>query len=165
MLVGGLGSCNYLYQEIKKEFEPRGTLVLQPSGERPWTAICRGAVIRGLNDVTSDPGTTASILSRVSRMNYGIVFDETWDCQIHDERDKRWDTAELVYKAANQMKWFLKRVCKVNSLSVLNERLRNNTGRPHLPRATHQVARLHASWDSERLARVFQCCRLLQRRR
>lgn len=112
MLVGGLGSCNYLYSELSQEFQdPKfGITVLQPSGARPWTAICRGAVIRGINDAGVNSNKNTTIVSRVSRVSYGMKFRTTFDVAKHLEEDKYWDQEVLEWSADNQLDWYLLRV-------------------------------------------------------
>lgn len=85
-------------------------MVLQPSGTRPWTAIFRGAVIRGLSDAEIKSKKSSMVISRVSRVNYGITFQTTFHETEHDAADKLWDSRELRYMATNQMEWYLKRV-------------------------------------------------------
>ena len=85
-------------------------MVLQPGGPRPWTAICRGAVIRGLSDAEIKSQTQSLVVSRVSRINYGILFTAPFDEEKHDERDRVWDEDELRWRANNQMDWYLKKV-------------------------------------------------------
>lgn len=110
LLVGGLGNCNYLYQELNQEFERKGINVLQSNGPRPWTAICRGAVIRGLSDAEIQSQKRSLILSRVSRHNYGIVYQPKFDEMKHDRQDRIMCPKELCYKAKDQMAWYLKMV-------------------------------------------------------
>jgi len=50
------------------------------------------------------------IASTVSRASYGIWFKTTFDPREHKEEDKRWDDNEGVWKAFNQMRWYLTRV-------------------------------------------------------
>lgn len=85
-------------------------MVLQPNGARPWTAICRGAVIRGLNDAEIKRRNPSMIVSRVSRVNYGMIYDPKFEEGKHDPRDKRWNVQELCWDAHNQLRWYLRRV-------------------------------------------------------
>ena len=84
------------------------------------TAICRGAVFKGLldgvckGDLTTPNGgvleTPISIASTVSRASFGVAMKVPWDANKYPEEDKIWDTDEHVWKADNQMSWYLKRV-------------------------------------------------------
>jgi len=85
------------------------------------TAICRGAVFKGFLDgvcngeLTTPSGgileTPIMISSTVSRASFGNVFRSTFDATEHLQEDKVWSSNELEWKADNQMKWYLKRVC------------------------------------------------------
>ncbi|KAK5107132.1 hypothetical protein LTR62_001690 [Meristemomyces frigidus] len=115
LLVGGLGACNYLYQELRIEYratsktQAKAVDVLQPSGARPWTAICRGAVIRGLSATPVGSEKGSLVVARVSRLSYGIVFMSGWDDSLYEQQDKYWCTQEMAWKADNQMHWYLER--------------------------------------------------------
>ena len=136
LMVGGLGACNYLYQELRTEYQATNTQktaisVLQPSGARPWTAICRGAVIRGLSATEPESVKRSLIVARVSRWSYGIVFTSPWDATKHDPQDKFWDAQELKHKADNQMEWYLARVRAPSATCLLPWSLTGCTGRRH----------------------------------
>ncbi|KAF2835264.1 actin-like ATPase domain-containing protein [Patellaria atrata CBS 101060] len=118
MLVGGLGACNYLYQTLKTEHEPYKINVLQPRGDRPWTAICRGAAIKAMD--TSNVNTDLKVLvsSRVSRFNYGVEYYTTpFIDGIHDERDRKFNAIEGCDVNAHQMEWYLKRGEDISDLA------------------------------------------------
>ena len=51
------------------------------------------------------------IASIVSRASYGISFHQYFDPKKHLERDKVWDDHVDEWRAYNQMKWYLNRVC------------------------------------------------------
>ncbi|KAL7950824.1 HSP70 family [Trichoderma barbatum] len=77
VLVGGFGRQPFLYTRIedqlnRKKSQKGKTEVLQGSGAEPWTAVCRGAVIRGLE--ISDESTESTVDSRIARMSYGQVI-------------------------------------------------------------------------------------------
>jgi len=50
-------------------------------------------------------------MSRICRYHYGIKYDEDFDASRHLLQDKVWHDLECTWKAANQMKWYLSRVC------------------------------------------------------
>lgn len=110
MLVGGLGSCAYLYQLLEPEFARKNITVLQPDGPKPWTAICRGAVIRGLSDMDVRSAVSSMIVKRVSRYSYGIAATDEYIEGQHDVMDRAWDPVEGMFVARNQMDWYLRRV-------------------------------------------------------
>ncbi|KAK4198998.1 hypothetical protein QBC40DRAFT_282891, partial [Triangularia verruculosa] len=102
ILVGGFGKCKYLYERLTGWL---GDIcpVMQPSEPGPWTAICRGAVIRGSEDAA------IHITSRISRSNYGHPYNTPFQEGVHDERDKRVDPITLGTYAFSQLEWFVKK--------------------------------------------------------
>ncbi|KAI8286182.1 hypothetical protein K4K56_008952 [Colletotrichum sp. SAR 10_98] len=73
ILVGGFGRSDYLRICLQEEIGD-ATEVLQGSGNRPWSAISRGAVIQGLTQRNLAPGLSVKIESRISRMSYGVDY-------------------------------------------------------------------------------------------
>ncbi|KAL8398619.1 hypothetical protein RB596_005953 [Gaeumannomyces avenae] len=111
ILVGGLGSSPYLYEHLKATLSMRNVTVLQATGIKPRTAICRGAVFRGFVEDKSQPMGIPPVLvtSTISRANVGISISVTFDPSKHQLADRYFDGQELEYKAGNQMSWYLKR--------------------------------------------------------
>ncbi|KAI1746422.1 hypothetical protein F4680DRAFT_401390 [Xylaria scruposa] len=114
ILVGGLGSSPYLYDYLKAVHSKTGIAVLQSSGMRPRTAICRGAVFKGFleklsEELSEEPGTSIRIASTISRASYGIKKRTPFREWKHLEVDKEWDRIEGCWKAINQMDWYLTR--------------------------------------------------------
>jgi hypothetical protein len=115
MLVGGLGSNQYLYRVLKKQlkdeskelYNSKSIEVHQPHGDRPWTAVCRGAVLRGLSEGSARPAGKVEV--RKSRLSYGIRPQVPFDPKIHSDYDKWQDPQELGW-VTYQMDWYLKRV-------------------------------------------------------
>jgi hypothetical protein len=105
--VGGLGSCDYLYKTLMEDNEPEGIDVLHAGGDKPWTSICRGAVIRGLTTTTS---TGVRVSSRISRMSYGTMFMAKFNQREHNPADLVVDKLDNQGRADKQMKWSLKKV-------------------------------------------------------
>ncbi|KAL7973792.1 hypothetical protein HDV63DRAFT_413813 [Trichoderma sp. SZMC 28014] len=111
VLVGGFGRQPFLFTEMQDALNRMGGLVrkievLQSQGAEPWTAVCRGAVIRGLelSDGTRDP----TVMSRISRMSYGVKCAVVpWNSKKHDIRDKEWSDIDQAYRAVNQTSWFV----------------------------------------------------------
>ncbi|KAF8853526.1 actin-like ATPase domain-containing protein [Acephala macrosclerotiorum] len=126
ILVGGLGGSAYLYQALKTKYSKAGINILQSTGMRPRTAICRGAVYKGFMDLAETEGAASemqqkvevgrldsnrsiSITSTVSRLSFGLKFSASFDEERHLEADKAWDDEECKWKAENQMQWYLHR--------------------------------------------------------
>jgi hypothetical protein len=94
-----------------------------------WSAICRGAVHRAKIVNTPPPAIDGSnhnmevevvnVVSRVSRLNYGITKFVPFIDNIHDAADKFFMPSLGKYVAVDQMHWYLKQV----SLSVLSNHL------------------------------------------
>ncbi|GKT84531.1 LOW QUALITY PROTEIN: hsp70 family chaperone [Colletotrichum tofieldiae] len=85
------------------------------------TAICRGAVYKGFLDglgvsegaLTQPNGriieAPIKVTSTVSRASYGVNYRTKFDKKLHIAEDKEWDADEGMWKAKNQMEWYLKR--------------------------------------------------------
>jgi hypothetical protein len=125
-----------LYDHAKQRYASAGINVLQSGGMKPYvlrcnftklmtdrsdsrTAICRGAVFKGFldgirsGDIAPNLGVIESpitITSTVSRASFGIMIQLPWDPVKYLEQDKVWSEDELVWRANNQMSWYLKRV-------------------------------------------------------
>ncbi|KAI0188952.1 hypothetical protein EV127DRAFT_512663 [Xylaria flabelliformis] len=107
MLVGGFGRCPFLFRSLKIRFMHK-TDILQDRGEKPWSAICRGAALYG----AMGHGLTEQAIkvhTRVARLSYGWTFRFPFDPSIHDIRDKKWDDVDGTWKATGQMEWVIKR--------------------------------------------------------
>nr|XP_036582566.1 uncharacterized protein CTRU02_07610 [Colletotrichum truncatum]KAF6791270.1 hypothetical protein CTRU02_07610 [Colletotrichum truncatum] len=108
ILVGGFGRNDYLRIRIA-EAVGEAIEILQSSGNRPWSAISRGAVIQGLTQRDLAPGLSVNINSRISRMSYGVDFDSEFDKLLHDEEDRFWNDDEQKWMVHGQMEWFLEK--------------------------------------------------------
>lgn len=112
ILVGGLGGSPYLYEVLKAKYGRAGINILQSTGMGPRTAICRGAVYKGFmegagGNVDSNQPKMIAVTSTVSRLSLGISIRENFVEGKHLEADKAWDSDECVWKARNQMDWYL----------------------------------------------------------
>lgn len=133
LLVGGFGQCRYLLERAQARYQGQmldslifpqkrnkrdvsepiqdRIEILQPN--HAWTAVVRGAVLRGLEgDI---------IRGRKSRYNYGTVANVVFDRHTHGGRPFK-DRHERVYYKRNVMQWFLKRgdVVRPNSTYRMN---------------------------------------------
>ncbi|KPM41605.1 hypothetical protein AK830_g4982 [Neonectria ditissima] len=104
ILVGGFGRSRYLFNQLEARYP---STVLQSRGNKPWTAICRGAVIRGLTEQSLSPDLQIKVGARIARMSYGVEYYCTWIEGVHQSRDKVWKEKSCEYVAQNQMEWFL----------------------------------------------------------
>ncbi|KAL7936288.1 hypothetical protein V8C35DRAFT_333334 [Trichoderma chlorosporum] len=106
ILVGGFGRCQHLHSCLKQGLQDK-IEILQSAGARPWTAVCRGAAIRGLEK--SDNTEESTICSRIARASYGTMCNVApWIERHHDARDKEWCPIIREYIAADQASWFLR---------------------------------------------------------
>ncbi|KAI1733567.1 actin-like ATPase domain-containing protein [Xylaria scruposa] len=112
VLVGGLGASPYLYNYLKARYDTKNIQVLQGGGVRPRTAICRGAILKGFLDVPSVTGgvpSHVSVVSTISRRNLGVSASVIFTDGVHRKRDRFWDDNEGVWRAKNQMEWYLRK--------------------------------------------------------
>ncbi|KAL8852862.1 MAG: hypothetical protein Q9221_002238 [Calogaya cf. arnoldii] len=118
ILVGGLGSSPYLYQHLRRRYEGKKIEVLQSTGIRPRTAICRGAIFKGFLDASSTgqankeaPNTNVrskvSVVSMIARLSLGVAFDEDFVEGKHRPEDRYRNKLEGVWRAHNQMEWLI----------------------------------------------------------
>ncbi|KAI7155864.1 actin-like ATPase domain-containing protein [Hortaea werneckii] len=100
ILVGGFGRSDFLATCLRKRFSERdpGIEVLQPVNA--WTAVVRGAVLRGFEG-------QELVLSRKARRHYGVKHSSRFDSSIHSEHLRYWDDLKLCWKADDQMTWFI----------------------------------------------------------
>ncbi|KND95002.1 hypothetical protein TOPH_00406 [Tolypocladium ophioglossoides CBS 100239] len=80
LLVGGFSKSTVLYDSLQKAVDEvsQKTEILQARGEKPWTAVCRGAVIKGV--AKREPNLSV-VEAHVARASYGTTYNgETlWD--------------------------------------------------------------------------------------
>ncbi|KAI1749158.1 hypothetical protein F4782DRAFT_533771 [Xylaria castorea] len=107
ILVGGFGRCPFLFRSLRTKFRDN-TDILQARGEKPWSAICRGATLYG----SMGHGLTEKVVkvrTRIARLSYGWTFSLPFDPNIHDVRDKIWDDITGTWQADDQMEWAIKK--------------------------------------------------------
>ncbi|KAL1297539.1 hypothetical protein AAFC00_006111 [Neodothiora populina] len=117
ILVGGFGQSNYLYDRLKKHFNstpppaytekpthpvtpvagPGNIEVMQPL--YAWTAVVRGAVLRGLDD--------NMVLSRRSRLHYGTSYATVFDEAKHPMEDRYWSPLWERWMVSDRMQWHI----------------------------------------------------------
>lgn len=71
-----------------------------------WTAICRGAVLKGVTNIKT---SNVLVQSRISRCSYGHLFRDNFDKSKHLNSDRYWDEVTETYRARNQLAWYLRR--------------------------------------------------------
>ncbi|KAL7268268.1 hypothetical protein RUND412_009117 [Rhizina undulata] len=96
LLVGGFGSSEYLCKRLSNQLFPGGKVrVIQPPNA--WTAITRGALIRGLDG--------SFVKDQIARRNYGVVVHQHYQEGRGWEKYREWDSTEENWKVPNQMWW------------------------------------------------------------
>ncbi|KAK1976354.1 hypothetical protein LZ30DRAFT_603637 [Colletotrichum cereale] len=120
ILVGGFGRCRYLRSHLQSVLD-KDIALLQSTGTKPWTAICRGAVIQGLTQQNLSPGLSINVRSRIARASYGTAYFTEFDEKVHSFHSRTWCTDEHKWLADNQMKWFLEQGTDVSSTSPVRD--------------------------------------------
>lgn len=121
VLVGGFGQSNYLYTRLKSHFN---TAAPPPYSERPthaqatafiasgsvevmqpvnaWTAVVRGAVLRGLEG--------SMVVSRKARMHYGTSYATVYDEDKHQVTERYWSPLWERWMVSDRMQWHIAKV-------------------------------------------------------
>jgi hypothetical protein len=119
VLVGGFGQSNYLYGRLKAHFNNAPP---PPYTERPthaaamnaaqtvevmhpmyaWTAVVRGAVLRGLEG--------SMVVSRRSRWHYGTSYATVFDEAKHPISDRYWSPLWERWMVSDRMQWHIAKV-------------------------------------------------------
>lgn len=102
ILVGGFGGNGYLLSQIEKTFSPMNIIIQQPT--RAWSAVCRGAVHRGVQ------GGDDIVCNHISKYSYGVRFQKPWEEGKYLPEDKWYDQRRQSWAAANQVDWYLEKV-------------------------------------------------------
>lgn len=121
ILVGGFGQSDYLYQRLKQHFSSAAP---PPYTERPthatanaldegtsievmqpvyaWTAVVRGAVLRGLEG--------NMVISRKARMHYGTSYATVYDETKHSVSERYWSPLWERWMVSDRMQWHIAKV-------------------------------------------------------
>ncbi|KAI5369872.1 putative Heat shock protein 70 family [Septoria linicola] len=124
ILVGGFGQSNYLYQTLKKHFNTIGP---PPYAEKPshvlaeapqqaievlqplhaWTAVVRGAVLRGLEGNLVE--------TRQARFHYGTSYATVFDESKHPVADRYWSPLWEKWMISDRMQWHIAKGTSVSA--------------------------------------------------
>lgn len=156
VLVGGFGQSNYLYRRLKAHFVTADPP--PPYSERPthanastsievmqpvyaWTAVVRGAVLRGLEG--------NMVISRKSRMHYGTSYATVYDEEKHSVSERYWSPLWERWMVSDRMQWHIAKVfpppplpCYAFPVPMFELSLAGANyipGRGHLPPAAHRL--------------------------
>lgn len=134
LVVGGFGRCPFIRGALKHKFaggninsrrNPKvpkrakksidsAIHIMSDTGDMPWTAICRGAVLAKLAD-------NARIESRKARMSFGFVQS----VYAADAEEGTWDNLFGRHMIKNAMTWILRRVSLTSHFHGQNSMLMN----------------------------------------
>ncbi|KAL2820154.1 hypothetical protein BDW59DRAFT_181521 [Aspergillus cavernicola] len=100
-----------LKKAYSKGLNVTGIVLLSKIRFQRRTAICRGAILKGLMDapVTAFVPNAPSVLSTVSRTCLGVKMSQTFQQGVHRKKDRYFCEMEGRYRARNQMDWFIKK--------------------------------------------------------
>ncbi|KAK3997750.1 hypothetical protein QBC44DRAFT_228707 [Cladorrhinum sp. PSN332] len=106
-VVGGFGRNPYLYRKVQEYCQQRGIETRQPP--RPWSAVARGAVCRGLELGTNSSGTkvVGVVAVRLARKHYGTPLAQAWRPSVHHPDDMFIDEYTGHKMARGQMNWLV----------------------------------------------------------
>ncbi|KAF2420305.1 hypothetical protein EJ08DRAFT_598474, partial [Tothia fuscella] len=111
ILVGGLGCNKYLSRVLRGHFPTVATI--QPPGTRAWSAVCRGAIYQAqaftIPSHRLEAKGNCRVISRVSRLSYGILCSQLFDARCHDPKDRYFMSSTGEWCATNQIEWYIKR--------------------------------------------------------
>lgn len=133
ILVGGFGQSDYLYNRLKTHF---ASAAPPPYSERPthsnasllpendsievmqpvyaWTAVVRGAVLRGLEG--------NMVISRKARMHYGTSYATVYDEEKHSVSERYWSPLWERWMVSDRMQWHIAKVSAKPRPGVENTR-------------------------------------------
>lgn len=94
------GENRYLLQQLEHHF--RDITIQQPT--RAWSAVCRGAVYRGLY------GGDQIVSNHISKYFYRCLFNADWEDGKFAQEDKGFDQRSQKWIARGQVEWYLRKV-------------------------------------------------------
>ncbi|KAK2136823.1 hypothetical protein NOF04DRAFT_1338816 [Fusarium oxysporum II5] len=112
ILVGGFGRSSYLYSKLQSAFFE--STVLQSRGNKPWSAICRGAVVHGITNHGLSATLGVTVGARVARNSYGVMFHTGFDPQKHRLSDKYWSEEHQKWLRHNYHRLYSQRIGHVS---------------------------------------------------
>ncbi|OBS26475.1 hypothetical protein FPOA_00418 [Fusarium poae] len=132
ILVGGLGRNSFLFNRLQDKFK---ATVLQSPEDKPWTAICRGAVMRGITSHRLSASLGVEIGSRVARRSYGVLTDIPFRPDEHLESEKFWSNDSQMWRVPGYMQWFVYKGDNMLTEGLVRRKFgqlcSENTGRVH----------------------------------
>ena len=74
-----------------------------------WIAIARGALVKALEMNDPEHSSGIKVTSRVSRVSYGIKYNQPYDKDRHRKEEREWCQDEGRYMVKDRMRWYLKK--------------------------------------------------------
>ncbi|KAL8846467.1 MAG: hypothetical protein Q9221_008451 [Calogaya cf. arnoldii] len=116
VMVGGFGENLYLYQRLQKAVTPQHIQVRM--SPQAWTAVVRGALIRGLEEAKSKKAL-GTVVGRIARYSYGTECAREYKASERCESDRKWSNANNRWEV-NTYEWFIKKHSKVTEKNPIN---------------------------------------------
>ncbi|KAG8163922.1 hypothetical protein KVR01_005840 [Diaporthe batatas] len=131
ILVGGFGQSDYLYRRVKSHFtsaapppyseRPTHANALSNAGDNTsievmqpvyaWTAVVRGAVLRGLEG--------NMVISRKARMHYGTSYATVFDEDKHSVSERYWSPLWERWMVSDRMQWHIAKGDAISPLTPI----------------------------------------------
>lgn len=114
VMVGGYGQCQYLREELEQDSVIKERQIKIHRSPRAWTAVVRGAVMKGLHEASPEDSTRIRIGHYKARKHYGQELTVTYRDSAHAElfNKRRWDGYTGCYEV-EIMNWFIKQVSQL----------------------------------------------------
>lgn len=121
IMVGGYGQCQFLREELERDSVIKERRIRIHQSATAWTAVVRGAVMKGLHEVNPEDSTRIRISNYKARKHYGTEMTVTYQDSVHAElfNRRRWDGLNGSYEV-EVMDWFINQVSQLNSVSQHN---------------------------------------------
>lgn len=118
IMVGGYGQCQFLREELERDNLVKERRIKIHRSPRAWTAVVRGAVMKGLHEANPEDSTRIRISNYKARKHYGAELTVTYDDSTHAElfERRRWDGLNGCYEV-EVMDWFINQVSQLESSS------------------------------------------------
>ncbi|KAL8707785.1 MAG: hypothetical protein Q9220_007237 [cf. Caloplaca sp. 1 TL-2023] len=101
VMVGGFGANSYLCERLRQAVEGSGIQILK--SPNAWTAVVRGALMKGLEEASLNGST---VNGRVARNHYGTESAKEFDSTVHPPAQKYWSAANNRHEV-NTYDWFV----------------------------------------------------------
>ncbi|KAI0475390.1 hypothetical protein GGR56DRAFT_645823 [Xylariaceae sp. FL0804] len=113
ILVGGYGSSTYVRERLQQALQRGGTSAAQMEILQPpsaWTAVVRGAVMKGLARIQPGNPDIPTVAARTARKHYGYEVNRMYDAEKHSTLTSKmyWDGCDGCWRVS-VMEWVIRR--------------------------------------------------------